>query len=90
MNAAASAAALSQDALRAAASVLQVLPEPMHRKVSAVTVSGANLVTLKVGPTTVVWGGVTDPERKLEIMQALLPGKHAVIDVSAPATPVTR
>ncbi len=87
---AASDAALSRDALRAAVSVVRVLPASMQDQVSAVTVSSANLVTLKVAKTTVVWGGVDAPERKLEIVQALLPGKHKVIDVSAPATPVTR
>ena len=87
---AASDAALSRDPLRAAVSVVRVLPASMQDQVSAVTVSSANLVTLNVAKTTVVWGGVDAPERKLEIVQALLPGKHKVIDVSAPATPVTR
>jgi cell division protein FtsQ len=87
---AASDAALSQDALATAVGVVRVLPDTLQRRVSSVTVSSANLVTLRVGRTTVVWGGVAEPERKLAIVQALLKGRHAVIDVSAPSTPVTR
>jgi cell division protein FtsQ len=87
---AASDAALSRDALAAAVSVVRVLPAALQQRVSSVTVSSANLVTLKVGSTTVVWGGVAEPERKLAIVTALLKHKHEVIDVSAPSTPVTR
>jgi cell division protein FtsQ len=87
---AASDAALSRDALTTAVGVVRVLPDSLQRRVSSVTVSSANLVTLRVGRTTVVWGGVDEPERKLAIVQALLKGSHAVIDVSAPSTPVTR
>ncbi|GAB3446216.1 hypothetical protein GCM10027517_28140 [Phycicoccus ginsengisoli] len=87
---AASDAALSRDALATAVTVVRVLPDSLQRRVSSVTVSSANLVTLRVGRTTVVWGGVEEPERKLAIVEALLKGSHAVIDVSAPSTPVTR
>ena len=87
---AASDAALSQDALATAVSVVRVLPDSLQRRVSAVTVSSANLVTMKVGRTTIVWGGVAEPERKLAIVEALLRTPHSVIDVSAPNTPVTR
>lgn len=87
---AASEAALSRDALATAVSVVRVLPTSLQRRTSAVTVSSANLVTLSVGRTTVVWGGVAEPERKLAIVTALLRHNHRVIDVSAPSTPVTR
>jgi cell division protein FtsQ len=87
---AASAAALSRDALAAAVSVVRVLPPAMQRRVAKVTVSSANLVTLRIGRTDVVWGGVDAPERKLAIMTALLKGNPRTIDVSAPDTPVTR
>jgi cell division protein FtsQ len=83
-------AGLSRDALTAAVSVVRVLPPALQKRVSRVTVSSANLVTLRVGRTDVVWGGMGQPERKLAIATALLPGKPAVIDVSAPDTPVTR
>jgi cell division protein FtsQ len=87
---AASEEALSKDALMAAVDVVEVLPHGLQRQVSDVTVSGANLVTLKVRGTTVVWGGVGEPEKKLTVMTALLKGKPKLIDVSAPDTPVTR
>jgi cell division protein FtsQ len=83
-------AALSHDALAAAVSVVRVLPVELQRKVTNVTVSSANLVTLRIGTTSVVWGGVAEPERKLAIMTVLLQGKPKLIDVSAPSTPVTR
>jgi cell division protein FtsQ len=81
---------LSRDALRAGVSVVRVLPAQLQRRVSAVTVSGADLVTMKVGRTTVTWGGVDQPEKKLAILTALLKGAPRAIDVSAPDTPVTR
>ena len=87
---AATQAALSHDALAAAVSVVKVLPATTQKRVSNVTVSSANLVTLKIGHTSIVWGGVNEPERKLAIMTALLRGSPKLIDVSAPSTPVTR
>jgi cell division protein FtsQ len=81
---------LSRDALRAAVSVVTVLPRQLQHRVSAVTVSGANLVTMRIGRTTVTWGGVDQPEKKLAILAALLRTSPKVIDVSAPDTPVTR
>jgi cell division protein FtsQ len=81
---------LTRDALQAAVSVVRVLPASLQKRVSNVTVTGANLVTLRIGATTVVWGGVAEPEKKLEIMTALLKDKPRLIDVSAPDTPVTR
>ena len=87
---AATQAALSPDALAAAVSVVKVLPPTLQKRVGNVTVSSANLVTLKIGRTSVVWGGVDEPERKLAIMTALLKGNPTLIDVSAPSTPVTR
>jgi cell division protein FtsQ len=69
---------------------VRVLPAQLQRRVSAVTVSGADLVTMKVGRTTVTWGGVDQPEKKLAILTALLKGAPRAIDVSAPDTPVTR
>lgn len=88
--AASSEAALSRDALLAAVSVVEVLPPALQRQVTDVTVSGANLVTLRVRGTTVIWGGVAEADRKLAVMTALLRGRPRVIDVSAPDTPVTR
>jgi cell division protein FtsQ len=87
---AASQAALSRDALSAAVSVLKVLPATLQKRVTNITVSSANLVTLRIGRTSVVWGGSDEPERKVAIMTALLKGSPKLIDVSAPSTPVTR
>ena len=87
---AATQAALSRDALSAAVSVLKVLPATVQKRVTNITVSSANLVTLRIGRTSVVWGGIDEPERKLAIMTALLKGNPKLIDVSAPSTPVTR
>ena len=87
---AATDAALSRDALSAAVSVLKVLPVTVQKRVTNVTVSSANLVTLRIGRTSIVWGGIDEPERKLAIMTALLKGSPKLIDVSAPSTPVTR
>jgi len=87
---ASSEAALSRDALMAAVDVVEVLPPALQKQTTRVTVSGASLVTLKVRGTTVVWGGVGQPEKKLTVMTALLKGKPRLIDVSAPDTPVTR
>ena len=54
-------------------------------------VSSANLVTLKLGKVTVVWGGASEPQLKVEVMTVLLGQKGVrTIDVSAPRTPVTR
>ena len=87
---AASSEALSREALTAAVSVVRVLPPALQRRVARVTVSSANLVTLRIGRTDVVWGGMDAPERKLAIMTALLKGSPRSMDVSAPDTPVTR
>lgn len=86
----ASKAALSRDALMAAVDVVEVLPPALQKQTTNVTVSGANLVTMRVRGTTVVWGGVGQPEKKLGVMTALLKGRPKLIDVSAPDTPVTR
>lgn len=87
---AASAEALSPDALATAVSVVKAFPDRLQRRVGNVVVSSANLVTLRIDRTEVVWGGVEEPERKLEIVTALLKTAPKVIDVSAPDTPVTR
>ena len=76
--------------IRAAISILQLLPAAQRTQVTAVTVTSADLVTLQLGAVTVVWGGVADGPKKLTVLQALLPTNPGTIDVSAPDTPVTR
>jgi len=81
----------SKDSLRAGIAVMQALSPSQRIHVSNVTVSGANLVTLKLRAVTVVWGGASEPGLKVKVMTALLGQKGVhTIDVSAPRTPVTR
>lgn len=87
---AASTKGTTKEALEAALSVIRTLPVDLAEQVGAMEVSTANLVSFTLGEVKVVWGGSDSPDRKLEILRALLPTTPAVIDVSAPDTPVTR
>lgn len=87
---AASTKGTTKEALEAALSMIRTLPVDLADQVSAIEVSTANLVSFTLGGVKVVWGGADAADRKLEILRALLPTKPAVIDVSAPDTPVTR
>jgi cell division protein FtsQ len=78
------------EGIRTAISVLQLLSPERRAQVSAVTITSADLVTLQLGPVSVVWGGQADGPTKLAVLEALLKTNPAVIDVSAPDTPVTR
>lgn len=81
----------SKDTLRAGITVLRALSSSQRGRVTNVIVSGANMVTLKLGAVTVVWGGASEPELKVRVLTALLRHKgFGTIDVSAPSTPVTR
>ncbi|MHB8184667.1 MAG: cell division protein FtsQ/DivIB [Dermatophilaceae bacterium] len=81
----------SRDSLRAGITVLRALSPSQRGRVTNVTVSGANMVTLKLGAVTVVWGGASEPELKVRVLTVLLGHKgFGTIDVSAPSTPVTR
>ena len=81
----------SKDSMRAAITVLQALSTGQRGRVTNVSVSGANMVTLRLDAVTVTWGGASEPELKVKVMAALLRQKGVrAIDVSAPRTPVTR
>jgi cell division protein FtsQ len=81
----------SMKSLRAAMTVLRALSAGQRRQVTDVKVLGPNMVTLKLGAVTVMWGGASEPELKVKVMTALLRQKDVVtIDVSAPRTPVIR
>jgi cell division protein FtsQ len=81
----------SLESLRAAMTVLSALSPAQRDQVSNVTVLGPNMVTLKLGEVTVVWGGASEPQLKVKVMTALLRQKGVgKIDVSAPRTPVMR
>jgi cell division protein FtsQ len=81
----------SRESLRGAMAVLRALSPAQRRKVTNVTVLGPNMITLKLGAVTVVWGGASEPDLKVKVMTALLRQQHVgTIDVSAPRTPVVR
>jgi cell division protein FtsQ len=81
----------SIESLRAAMTVLRALSPGQRKQVTDVKVLGPNMVTLKLGAVTVVWGGASEPELKVKVMTALLRQKDvATVDVSAPRTPVIR
>ncbi|MEP7193111.1 MAG: hypothetical protein ABI903_09625 [Actinomycetota bacterium] len=81
----------SQQSLRGAMAVLRALSPAQRGKVTNVTVLGPNMITLKLGTVTVVWGGASEPGLKVRVITALLRQKHVgTIDVSAPRTPVIR
>jgi cell division protein FtsQ len=82
--------ALSAAALRAALGAMDALPADLRARAGDVTVSSADLVEFKLGKTAVVWGGADGAALKARIVEALLPRRPKVIDVSAPETPVTR
>jgi len=79
-----------KEALRAGISVLQAMTPDLRRSITDITVSGAHSVTLKAGRTTIIWGGAADPALKVKVLTLLLRQAPAVIDVSAPQTPVIR
>jgi cell division protein FtsQ len=81
----------SLESMRAAMAVLRALSAGQRAQVTNVTVQGPNMVTLRLGAVTVMWGGASEPELKVKVMTALLRQKDvATIDVSAPRTPVIR
>jgi cell division protein FtsQ len=68
-----------------------VLSPEQRGQVTDVKVLGPNMITLKMGGVTVVWGGASEPQLKVKVMTALLRQKGVgTIDVSAPRTPVIR
>lgn len=76
--------------LRAVLQVLHVMPPEQRAQVSDIAVSGSDLVTFTLSGVHVVWGGPSDPDKKLRVLTILMGTKPAAVDVSAPDTPVTR
>jgi len=76
--------------LRAVLQVLRVMPAEQRGQVTDIIVSGADLVHFTLAGVQVVWGGPSDPEKKLRVLTILMGTKPTSIDVSAPDTPVTR
>lgn len=85
-----SAEGAERDALKAALSLVRALPRDLSDQVGTITVSSANLVTFTIGEVAVTWGGADEPQRKVEILRALLKTGPTEVDVSAPDTPTTR
>jgi len=81
----------SKDSMRAAMAVLGALPASQRSRVSNVTVSGPNMVSVRLGGITVLWGGASEPELKVKVMTTLLRQRGIrTIDVSAPLSPAVR
>lgn len=80
----------AQDGVAAVVEVLGLLTDTQRSTVTDLTVSSADLVTFMLGKVQVVWGGRGDGAKKLAVLNALLKTDPAVVDVSAPDTPVTR
>ncbi|MFZ1287323.1 MAG: FtsQ-type POTRA domain-containing protein [Candidatus Phosphoribacter sp.] len=78
------------EGLQAVIDILRLLPEGQRSAVTEITVTSASLVSFKLGRVQIVWGGRAQPDKKLAVLTALLATKPALIDVSAPDTPVTR
>jgi len=81
----------SVDSMRAAMAVLRALSPDQRSQVSNVTVLGPNMVTLKLGAVTVLWGGASEPQLKVQVMTDLLRQQGvSMINVSVPDAPVIR
>ena len=79
------------DALLAAARVLEALPPELGSQVTGTTAGTPDSVVLTLASgARVVWGSPDDSERKVRVLQVLLATPADVYDVSAPGTPVTR
>lgn len=81
---------VSGHGVRAALGMLTALPADLRARVKDVTVDSADQVSFRLGGTQVVWGDGSSPELKVKVIPILLEKKPALIDVSAPDTPVTR
>jgi cell division protein FtsQ len=83
-------AALSTDALHAVIEVLGLLSDDQRATVTNLLVSGYDQVSFTLGKVQVVWGGRSEGPKKLAVLNALLRTNPALVDVSAPDTPITR
>lgn len=81
--------AVTQQAYRAAWSVVSSLPRSISQQLTSTTLTSAELVTFELGERTLTWGGPEDAELKAEVAQVLLATDALRIDVSAPRSPVT-
>ncbi|MFC7595088.1 cell division protein FtsQ/DivIB [Terrabacter sp. GCM10028922] len=89
------AAQVTKAGVTAAVQALRSLDPALRADVSGVSVSAADQVSFTVTAKgerskTVVWGGAGDGERKAQLVKILLREPGSTIDVSVPASPVTR
>jgi cell division protein FtsQ len=77
-------------AVRAAATVLGQLPQPIRRRVRAVVAPSPDAVTLDLrGGITVLWGGTDRAAAKTKELQILIPTRAKSYNLSDPGTVVT-
>ena len=78
------------EGIAAALAFLAILPAQERERVGQVRISGDS-ITATLGKLTVVWGDGSRPEAKYRVLAILRETKNvAVVDVSAPDSPVTR
>lgn len=86
----------SSDAFAAAGQVLRSLPGSLHKKVTEVTATSAEDVTLTLGGTntSIIWGNAKDSAAKAlalgKVMKVQTPDETSVYDVSSPTVVVVR
>ncbi len=79
------------EALEAAVTVLQTMPDDLRAAVAGTSAATPDSVTLALtSGAQVVWGSADEPDRKAAVLRVLLAQPAEVYDVSAPGTPVTR
>ncbi len=75
-------------ALTAALTILNGLPVSLRPKVKQISASTADNVRMELGTAQIIWGNDQQLQLKVQVLQALLPQKAKVYDISAPSTPV--
>jgi len=71
--------------------VYSALNPAVQQKVSEIRATTRDSITIELeSGVRVVWGSVDQSELKSQVLDALLPRKASVIDVSAPSNPTTR
>lgn len=83
-------AAATEDALLAVIDALRLLRDDQRERVTDLRVSGYDQVSFTLGTVRVIWGGRAEGAKKLAVLDALLRTNPALVDVSAPDTPITR
>lgn len=78
------------EALTEAMAVLRALPEDLGRRVRVITATTRDDVSFVLGNgTTIRWGSAERGDLKAQVVEALLPRRARMIDVTAPELPTT-